>query len=69
MTRHEPAEPNVIAPATDPVVAMMLAERYGKSLWWKTPTKERESFDDDLICARRRRALVEAAGDVEEESA
>lgn len=54
-------------PDTDPIVAMMLAERYGKSLWWKAPPKEwtprpvtvPEHDNSEATCARRRRLMAE----------
>lgn len=56
--------------STNPVVAMMLAERYGPSLWWKTTPKPAADVDGELTTARRRRVLLAAVADVaEEESA
>lgn len=47
--------------ARDEVVDALIAERYGPSLWWKTPAKEQQDDepnpDDDVTTARRRRQL------------
>lgn len=49
----------------------LYAERYGRSLWWKTPATETTAAaqtrcdllrEDDLTIARRRRELDEAFG-------
>lgn len=48
--------------ALDEVVADLLAERYAKPSWWKTPpttVPTAAEFDDsETTCARRRRELV-----------
>jgi hypothetical protein len=37
------------------ILEALYAERYGPSLWWKTPEPQP---DDELVCAQRRRDLA-----------
>lgn len=58
----------------DELLAAVLRERYGPSKWWvfrPSPTvkPDRRFMDDnELVCARRRKALVEAARDDERQA-
>lgn len=57
----------------DELLAVVLRERYGPSKWWvfrPSPTVRKDRFSDDseLVCARRRKALVEATRDDERQA-
>lgn len=41
------------------VLDAMLAERYGRSIWWHRKADEDADDDSDLATARRRRAMAE----------
>jgi hypothetical protein len=45
-------------PALQAALDRLNAERYGPSLWWRSGRNKAEE-DNDLTCARRRKALAE----------
>lgn len=52
------------------VIDLLLAERYGRSVWWERKADPRpEPIDDELTTAKRRRVLREVADQAREETA